>query len=343
MHGPNDRALDRKQDHMKARAKQSIEPVIDVPDPPDVALVLQYQSAVSEWFGGLRQFYREAQDLELQGQSALSHAQRLTVPTNGSQDAQLQDLVRSWNAGKKGVESHWYAVTNLFDKLHERAVAFRKRGVTAYTEASTIGTRLHNSYVEAERRRAREEEDRLRREAEDRARKDRERELQALEDAAMKAEAESPILSKREDEFVLAFTALRGFTVANAPGSARHAGYKDPDNAALRLMRSPKIQAAIQAVYDARSARQQAQAVHEMPVAVEDVVVQPDIVRGGDRTTWSGEIVNEGLVIDACIRGEAPRYLLRIDPVKVNELARSMHEKLDTIPGLRHKKKTGIV
>lgn len=323
----------------KLVTKAAAIPEIVEPENPTVALVRTDAGAVTRWAENALQFFKGATDLELAAKARLMRMEGLTVPTNGSQDAQVQDLIRLSNAGKKETTDYWY-ITGIFDKLHKLAVQGRKRAVDADEQAAQIGNRLHTTYTEAERRRAQAEEDRLRREAEERARADRQRELDALEAAALKAEASSPTLSEREEAFVRFIAAER--TPFDA---ARHAGYKDPGVMGPRLLSTAKILKAIEARRQSVKLREQAVAVQTAPVLVEDVEVRPDIQKGGDRTTFSADIFDPIAYREAIISGvyHLSHALLVPDPVAANKLAQSLREQINRIPGIRLRRTTCVV
>lgn len=307
----------------------------------EVQLVQLDASAISRWVGGIHAFFKQAQELELRAKSYLMRAEGLRVPTTGDQDQQLQDFIRIGNAEKKENEAHW-GIAGVLDKLHKRAVQGRRRGSDAYDQGNTIANRLHNTFVDAERRRAEEESNRLRREAEDREAKARQEALDHLEREALKAEASSPALSSREQEFV-----DRVWHGGNAPTvAAKYAGYKDPEATAARLMNTPKIKAAIDAKRVASQARQQATAIKESPVEVESTLVdvKPD-TRGGDRTTWSGEVLNLVAFRNAAFEGThgIPRDCFSVDQAALTKHAQSMHEQMDRWPGVRAKRTTKVV
>ena len=334
-----------------AKSKAMIGEVLDkgVGVSEDEQLATTAGAAIREFLKGVAGFFTTAQALERDARMTLTKAKDLKAPTSGDEDAKVQDLVREANLQKRTIEDHW-KITSVVHVFHKRLVAARTRGTDCADEAATIGNLLHSTYKEAEVRRAREEEDRLRREAEEKARQARQRELDDLERAAVKAEESSPHLSDREEVFVGLFLGDpdRGGDqrfAGNAQGAAAAVGFKDGIAAAARLMSSPKIQKAIKARQDADALRRQAEAKKAMPVEVEHQAVTPDVQRGGDRTTWTGEIRDGQAFIDAVFEGRhgIPRDVLRIDEVKLNEYARSMHELMDRWPGVRAKKNTKVV
>lgn len=308
---------------------------------PELMIVEQNGSVVRDWLGAARQFFRETQEMELAAKSFLMRAESLAVPTNGDQDEQLQAFIRDGNSGIKAIEAKW-TITRVLHQLHGMAVAGRKRGTDAYLNGVTIGNRLHNQWSDNEKRRAQQESDRLRREAEANAARERQEELDRLEREALRAEAQSDDLSAREQEFVDRVTNGGNTSVL----AARYAGYKDPEGAAARLMNTPKIKAAIEGKIIAKRARQQQTALKESPVQVESTIVdvQPD-TRGGDRTTWSADILDERAFVQAVVSGQhgIPLDCLTINQVRLNELARSLHENMDRFPGVRARKTTRVL
>jgi len=306
---------------------------------PDVELVQVDGQAVARWVQNAALFFTEAKALETQAHRALAVAQGMKAPTTVLDDEQLQDQIRSWKAGEKQIEGHW-TITSLLHNLHKRAVAYRERGSGAYKKAIDIGNTLHVQFKNAETRRIEEERRRQDRENEERARLEREAELERYEQQALQAESASADLSEREQEFVR--LVAYGF---NSPvTSARSAGYKNPETIAPRLMAMPKIQVAIQALKDAQALRQQAEAVKKAPLLVEEAIV-PDAPTGGDRTTWTGEVISEVAFRNAAFEGThgIPRDCFTVDKVKLNEYARSMRENLNRWPGVRAKSTTRVV
>lgn len=298
--------------------------------------------AVRSFVGGLQGFVTRARDLELRAAQTLEQASRLKAPTNSTEDEAIQSFIRTANSERKEVEEHW-TVTSAIHQFHRRMTAQRDKPVKALERAASIGQQLHNTYVETERRRAQEEEDRRRREAEERARQDRERELQEAERQALEREAATPTLSAREQVFVDQVVGGMGSVQA-----ARYAGYKDPIAQGPRLLEAPKVKAAITAKQEAAAIRRQAEAKRQAPLQVEHQEVKPDITRASgavDRTTHSAELLNEAQLIAACIAGGhgIPHDILRVDPTKLNEYARSLQERINLWPGVRYKKSTKTI
>lgn len=297
---------------------------------------------IESFVRGLSGFFTRATALETRAKQLLEEAKSWKQPTDGASDKALVEKVRTITAAKREIEDHWQ-ITATVSRFHRRLTAARDRGVDVLEEASQLGTRLHNAYAEAERRRAREEEDRQRREAEERAKLDRERELARLEAAALEAEASSPDLSDREARFVDYYTG----PYSEPARAAQHAGYKNPDQAAAKLLSQDKILQAIAAKRDALRLREQATAKRTAPVEVESVRVQADVAKG-DTSRWSGEVIDAGAFLAAVLdplartRLGIPADVVTIDTVKLNEYARALHEQLDRWPGVRAKKTTSI-
>lgn len=337
----------------KAPAQAVTPDVIDVaPENPELALITHEGSMVAGLLGNIRQFFATAQEIEKRATGTLASARALKPPTTAGEDLAVQNFIRAANVDRKSAEEHW-TLTSKIHQFHRKLTAARDRSCKPLEEAAEIGNRLHNRYVEDEKRRAREEELRLQREADERARLDRERELARLEDEALRKEAASADLSERESLFVDAV--VRGYPINVA---ARQAGYKNPDVTAQRLMSTAKIAAAIQAKRDAITLRQQAEAKRAMPLITDDVEVKPNIVQTGDRTTKAAELVDVDLFIATLLDpGARNRYgipsEIAVDALRrafkdgptplLNEQARSMGELIARWPGLRLKTTTKVL
>ena len=318
---------------------------------PEESIAVTDGGKITSFVRNAAAFFAMARTLETEARDRLQRARAFAMPKDAQQDVDLQLFIRECSAGKKAVVEHW-EITSIIHGLHKRLVAARKRGEDGNEDAAAIAQRMHNQYVEQEQRRAREEEDRRRREAQAVADAERARELAALEQQAIDAEAGSVDLSDREARFVdLVFAGL------NSPlTAARSCGFKDAEKQASRLMGTPKIQQAIEAKLQAQAMRRQAEAVRQKPVAIQDVKVQPNIAHvGSDRTTWGAEIFDGAALRAAAIEDEMlhragqprkygiPVDVLMVNPVVVNEHARSLHELIDAWPVVRHTKKTRTV
>ena len=317
--------------------------VIDVTsDIPELALVKSDVSAATSFFTGIAKFFAQAGDLEEAAKNRLVEARALVAPTTLDEDERIKTFVRSCSEERRAVETHW-EVTALFSRFHKKLVAHRTRATEPLEEAARLGTVLHTRYKQEEERRAAAEQERLRLEAQFQARQALELELLELEAAALKAEDTSPDLSDRETRFVELYTGA-SFAANNGVTAARQAGFKNPDQSAVRLLSAPKVLAAIQAVRDAQTLRQQAEARRAAPVEVEVEEVKAQVSTKGDTTTWSGELLDEAAFINAVLEGKygIPRDVLTVNRAKLNEYARSLHELLDRWPGVRAKKNTGI-
>jgi hypothetical protein len=307
---------------------------------PDVQLVEADSSAIRAFFGNLVAFFTRATELERHAKQLLDSAKLLEPPTSGAEDAMVQGVIKTANAAKKTVEEHWNVCQRL-SALHRKLTAKRGVAVQALEDAAAHAQRLHNRWVDAERSRAQREEEVRRREEEDRARKEQERIASQLEAEALKAEAAMENLSDREEIFV-AELHKHGDTFR----AAQRAGFAQPRNQAERLLASAKIQKALKALQDADAAKRQAEAIRKQPIAVESEPVRMDVQKiGSDRTTWSGEVLDETETIMAFRAGKhgIPPDLFQINPVKLNEYARALHERLDLWPGVRAKKNTKTV
>src|SRR3990167_2753513 len=212
-------------------AARNLEPVGGVVVMPEESLTISDGSTIRDFLKNAGEFFGVARRIENEARLRLQTAQQLRMPTTLEADVEIQLFIKTCNGAVKAATEHW-DITSLFHGFHKRLVAARKRGEEPNAEAGAIAQRLHNQYKEQETRRAQEEEDRRRREETRKAAEDRQRDLARLEEQALKAEADSPALSEREQRFV----ELVAFGL-NAPStSARTAGFKDAERQAERLM-----------------------------------------------------------------------------------------------------------
>lgn len=309
----------------------------------DEQIAAEAGQAVVRFLKGLSSFFTTARAIERGAEHTLEDARALRLPASSSEDVSIQRFAKQASIDRKAAEEHWQ-ITSVVSQFHKRLVAARKRATDPLEQANAIGNDLHNRYVQAEQRRAREEQERLDREAEERARLAREQELADLEAAAIRAEEGSPDLSARERTFVDLY-----FATGNGTTSAQRAGFKKPMAEASRLLTLPKIQAAIQAKREAAALRQKHENVRTMPLEVSPVEeVRPDVMKAPgltDRTTYSAEIFDRAAFVQAAVSG---RYGIPLDTLmpaqtQLNEYARSMHELINRWPGIRLKSKTGVV
>jgi hypothetical protein len=301
----------------------------------DLSFALATGKVVVDFLKRAALFFQRGDELEVAGQEALGKAKTLAVPENKAHQESLQAFIRSTNAAGKQTTEHWAQIASPLHQLHKRVVARRERALGYFNEAVNVGNRLHNQYVEAEQRRAREEQARQQREADERAKAERDRELGKLEEEAQAREAASDDLSERERTFVRLFV-LTG----NAAKSATAAGFK---LSASTLLAKPKIQQAVEALRAADAIRHQAAAIAAAPVESEAVEVQADVVGHGDRTTWKADVFDREALIAAVFAGQVPRDVLTIDEVRLNGYARELKTLLRRWPGVRAVSTTKVV
>lgn len=328
----------------QTRAGKPREPEVIEPHDPDLAVVETDGSVIAKFIEGIVHFFREARELEVKAVTTLSKARALKAPKSADDDSNIQTFIKQANADRKTVDAHW-SICQTFSQVHRRLTSARARATDPLEEAARIAQRLHNDYAEEQRRIAAREQERLRQEAEEKARQDREREAQQLEAAALEREQASAELSEREQHFV------RLVADNNQPPAlaAFNAGFKNQEKAAARLMATPKIIDAIKATRDAIAIRQQAAATREKPLDVRVETVKPAVGKaiGGsfDRTTHSAEVLDQDAFIAAVISGKhgIPWDVLTVNQPKLNEYARSLQERINLWPGIRHNRNTKTV
>lgn len=309
----------------------------------DQQLVEAAGIAIRNFLLAVPAFFTTAQSLERRAKESQAAAKLLSVPSTVSEDEDIQRFIKATTADRKEVESHW-GITATISGFHRRMTAARSRATDALEEANNTANKLHNTYVETEKRRAAAEQERIRREAEDLARRQREEELARMEAEAVKREEASPNLSERERVFVENFH-LRGDGIR----AAQAAGFKDAAKTAARLLTLPKVMEAIRLKREAVAIREQATARKAEPVEVEVPTIRPNLAKapggGSGRTTWSGELLDFDALMEAFLSGKhgIPRDVFMVNPVKLNEYARSLQSRLDLWPGVRAKKSTKVV
>jgi hypothetical protein len=324
--------------------------VVNVPAPnimaalvsPDEQMAAAAWPAIREFFKGLAGFFTTATALERSAAAKLDRARTLTPPQTAAEDAAIQRFIKEANGDRKQIDDHW-TICSRVHGFHRMLTAARDRGANQVVEASAIAQRLHNRYVDDEKRRAAAEQERRRQAAEEQARLDREAELARAEQLAIAREESSPDLSDRESAFVEFI--LSG---NSAIAAARAAGYKDGVTRGPKLLDSPKIQAAIQAQREARAIRRQAEARKAEPLDVQVEEVKPNVTRAAgavDRKYKRGECLDEAKFRSAAFAGSygIPQDVFVVDPSKLNEYARSMGALINRWPGVRYVEETKTV
>jgi hypothetical protein len=321
-----------------------------LPALPEQQLAATDGQTILGFLNGLVPFFREATRLEAAAKDKLAKARLMTLPKAGDieGDAALQTFIRECSADKKAAEQHWI-ITSVIFQFQRKLVGARDRVIgdgkgnarAGYlTEAADLAQRLHNTFVEDARRRAAVEQQKREAEAKAKAEAEQAAEAARLEAEAAERELASAGLSDRERRFV---DLVYGGTVPAV--AAKTVGYKNADQGE-RLMDTPKIIDALKAKQEAALLRQQAEAVKETPINVQVEDVRPDYTRvGTDRSTHAGEVTDERLLIEAILGGKhgIPTDLLMVNPTKLNEYARSLHELINRWPGVRYKKTTKTV
>jgi len=294
----------------------------------------------------LATFYETAKTIEVAAKEREARALTVPVPKTAEEDEHLQLAIKAVNIEKKAVQTHW-EITALISRVHRRMTGRRKVAEDALEAASVHLNKQHNTFVDDQKRIARERQEQLQREENERAARERQAELDRIEAEAAALEVESPELSAREVVFVNAYVLKQ-----NAAQAAADAGYKNPSTKGPQLLTYTKILEAITAAQQAFALREQAKAVEAAPVRAEKIEVKPAVTRAVgavSRTTWAADLFDEpaliAAVLDSWKRQELgiPTDILQIDRVKLNEYARSLQRNLDRWPGVVAKPTTKVV
>lgn len=303
----------------------------------EINLATQAGDVIRPFFAKVEAFIRAGHVLETMAQRKLDTANKLAAPTTDAEDEQIQTFAKSCTTDKKEIQAHWQSITSLLHGLHKRFVARRERGVTLLESAYDRANKLHQDYA-AEKRRKEEAEQRRRDElAREEARQRQQAELDALEAEALAAESAAEDLSDREREFCRLIVER----AADPLLAAKQAGYRDPNVIALRLLRQPKIEKALEGLRVAKASREQAAAVQQAPLDVRYERVQtsgPATAPGlRDVTRRKALITDEQALIAAVIAGQhgIPARILRVDQTALNDEARSLGELINRWPGCK--------
>lgn len=318
-------------------------PVLEPEVLPEAAVTRAEGTTIVSWLATLGPFFARAGELEQASRVALDGSRLVPAPTTGAEDEAIQVLIKANAAARKGIEEHW-TITAKLSAFHKRLTSARGRATTNYDSANERLQRLHNDYVDDQRRKAAMEQERVRRENEARAAEERARELEALEAEAVKAEEASTDLSEREALFVDYLTG----PYRDPNRAAQQAGFKDPFKASVRLMASPKIQAAVTAKQTAQRIREQAAAVKETPLTVRTETVRPDVQRAAgasDRTYHHADILDAKAFVTAALAGTygIPAEALLPNQVWLSEQAKAIQAQIERYPGIRYRKTTKTV
>lgn len=292
----------------------------------DQAFIDQAGVAVRGFLQNAAAFFGQARAIELAAKQTLAAMEARSVPTSSKEDEDVQIAIRKANDAKKDAVAHW-GITQIVHGFHGRLVAARTRATKPLEDAATIGNLLHNAWVQNDRERVRREqeaEDRRIREAQEKV---RQRELEEMEAAALKAEEESAELSAREEVYVDRM--LHGWTSLAA---TKAAGYKNIEQANVRLNLNTKVLAAIASRRKAEEIRRQAAAVKATPV--ESIIVSTKEVKSnvtvaagvrGDVKRTKAEVTDADAFIRAVIEGKLgiPWSTLMINEPVLNQYARS--------------------
>jgi hypothetical protein len=338
---------------------------------PDQAFVAEAGIAVRGFLNKLGAFFTEARALEAKATQTLGIAKELDkigTPATMAADEGVQLFIKSTNDQRKAAEEHW-SITTKVSQFHRRLTARRAVTTDALEEANTIANKLHNSYVANEERRIAREADEKRRALEAEERRRREAEAEAAAREAERIELDAPEVKPRELAFINYYIAEMGRPGCDAR-AAQLAGYKSPADAAMKLLASPKIIAALEARRQADEIRRQQDAKARAPISVDVPREKPLVSRSAglsSRTRWGADVldaqaltnavfVNFGEALASWIgkpvpretvadflkayRGEIPRDVLAVDESAVRKYGESLHELIDRWPGVRHTKNT---
>jgi hypothetical protein len=305
----------------------------------DEQFVSSMTGAVREFIRGMAGFFLEAQSIEQDARSTLAQFNGYQQPTSLEEDEILVSRIRSANVAYDIATKHWEPVTSLFNALHKRVVAGRKRPQELLTDAVNRGNRLHNAWDAIAEQRKRDKEEAERRENERIAREQRDAEIREMEEKALLAEANADNLSDREQAFV-------NLMLQNYPPhvAATRAGFSKTNNgkdAADRLLGLVKIVNSIEGYKKAAAIRQQAAAVQHAPLETRTVETVKKEVASGSRASRSAVVFDESAFMAALLDPTQrlhfgiPAEIATFSQTKLNQQARTLDKQINRWPGVR--------
>lgn len=327
---------------MARKSKPEPEVLDMVPVDPEENEIATGGVQVLAFFKGMGAFLAKARGLETRAKEQLEVSKTWALPTSAAEDAQMQRNVLLAGDDNKEAEGLWNPVTTAFSRLHKTLTGARGRTTTMIEERKTKANGLHSAYVKAEERRVAEENERRRLKAEADAQAERDEETRKAEAEALKREAASPDLSERETIFVQAV-----FNGTHETQAAKTAGYKEPQQAAAKLLATPKIQKALQIKREAATIREQSAAKAAAPLHVEIEEAKPEIERAAgakNKKKVSAKLLDEKALIAAICGGGMgiPWDVLEVKQSALNDYAESMGEKINKWPGVQYFEERGV-
>jgi hypothetical protein len=338
---------------MAKRNSKPVEPdVLDAVPETGTEIIKEETATLRTFFSGALAFFAKATELERDAKAVLTRATALKAKHEGPNakpitrdiDEKIQIELRGAKMKRKAIDD-WWEITAIASRFHKRLVAGRERAGLMADEAAEITQALHNTYAREEQRKAREEEQKRRDAEEARQRQERDAELARAEAEAVRAEASSPMLSEREERFCESIMRY-GLGPTDA---ARGVGYANPEVQGERLMGSAKIQKALDAKKTAAVLREQAAAKAAAPLSVVVERVVPNITKlAGSREVkrWKCTVTDADAFLAAVLDPKTrltlgiPTDVVTFLQPKLNEYARSLHEKMNTWPGIRAEEDT---
>ena len=319
-------------------AKKNVKAGEIVGEGEELVLARSVSTELQTFVGNLQVFVAEVRALEDRAVGLELSAGRLPETVTKKSAAKAQELVSNARAGKRDIPDTW-TILKRVQALVKAMIAKRKIAELAFDSAIKVGQSHYFAWADAEKRRIAEEQETVRLAAEATARKEREKELAAIEQAALDAEAGTAELSERELSFVE--YVVGGQTAVQAAAAV---GYANPAARAKKLIATAKIRKAIDAKREAASIREEAAVVKSTPLDIEETATEETDLKEGRRNR-SAELLDEDALRSAVIEGKygIPQDVLMVNPVALNSYARDMGSLINRWPGVRLKTKRSLV
>ena len=143
----------------KTKETPTIADALQMQGDPEMKLVEQSSDLIAVFAAARQAFWKKANQMDAAAKLTFAYIRQLPIPTTAEQDATVQQLAKKTAQAKEEVEAH-FEIAQVVHRLHRALTSRRKATTDVLDQARATAERLHNTYADAERRRAAEEQDR---------------------------------------------------------------------------------------------------------------------------------------------------------------------------------------
>lgn len=282
------------------------------------------------------------------GASVVQYAKDLVINDKASHK-QGREYATDLKDSIKNIKAFHTRTKRGIDRLKQEALDNEKTDIAPFEEALGIISGKVIQHENDEQARVDAENERIRLKDEKDAQEKRDLELAEQEAAALKLEESSNDMSAREQAFLDAYVTSARPEVERGEIAAKIAGFKNPREAAHRLLKTEKIVVAVEAIRQAAVIRQQALVRKDMPLEVKPTqAVEKQVAKTGRAHTQTyyscEEKVDEEKLWASVLAGTTPRSAFMVNKVALNSAADALKELFpQAYPGCALKKRQGLV